>query len=208
MALEHLILNHSNSRALFFTLLLFQRLDWWTRYLKCPALTVLWSWGIIPPPSWWQKSVWPRGFKTSTTRKDLSARNLRGLQVDNWKEPRASDREVNDPTIEGGFMSFIQWSKTWTKKLIIQTRCCFCNIHFNDERFQFYFEYVIESRQIVTIKAHLKFVKLVWKRTECRKPVFKSLLPRAFFFFCNHVTKEMQSWLEARPVMHSNEITL
>lgn len=49
---QHLILNHSNSRAFFSpTLLLFQRLDWCTRYFKCPKPT-FGSWGnhhLHPP---------------------------------------------------------------------------------------------------------------------------------------------------------------
>lgn len=44
---QHLIFNHSKSRALFFILLLFQKPDWWRRYVKCPKPMILWSRGII-----------------------------------------------------------------------------------------------------------------------------------------------------------------
>lgn len=124
---------------LFFTWLLFQKLDRWRRYLKCPKPVILWSRGIITSTQLVTEKWVSKLFKISTMRKELSERNLSGLQMGNWKEPNASDREVNDSKIKGSFISFIQWGKTWTKKFIIQTRCCFCNIHFNDELFQFSF---------------------------------------------------------------------
>ena len=64
-------------------------------------------------------------------KETLVASNLATERSPKWRRSHI--------TTKGSFISLIQWSKTWTKKLIIQTRCWFCNIHFNDELFQFSF---------------------------------------------------------------------
>lgn len=124
---QHLIFNHSKSRALFFTLLLFQKPDWWRRYVKCPKpmIFVIKGYHYLHPAGDRKVAV-QELFKTRTTRKELSERNLSGLQVGTeWKEPNASDREINDTTIKGSFISFIQWGKTWTKKLLFKPDAVF-----------------------------------------------------------------------------------
>lgn len=89
-------------------------------------------------PSWWWKSSW----ESLKTRKELSE-SWKALVASNLGTERSPKWRRSHITTKGSFISLIQWSKTWTKKLIIQTRCWFCNIHFNDELFQFYFKYVI-----------------------------------------------------------------
>ena len=136
---QHLIFNHSTSRALFSPHFALIPKAWLVeKMLETPQNYDFVIMGCqLPCPAGDRRvAVWEL-HKTSTARKELSEEKLSGLQIGNRKEPQAGEGEVTDITIEGSFMSFIQWSKTWAKNFIIQTRCWFCNILVNDELFQF-----------------------------------------------------------------------
>lgn len=122
---QHLVFSHSNARALFIHLALVPKAWQVEKILEMSQTCDFVIKGIITSTQLVTEKWVSKLFKISTTRKELSERNLSGLQVGNWKEPNANDREVNDSKIEGSFISFIQWGKTWTKNSLFKPDAVF-----------------------------------------------------------------------------------